>query len=152
MKTTIQSVPLSHAEKRGDTPRLQGARPRTSVAKNFRAVFSRLRRLAWCLNLCRSVFVSEFGSLVPRMEYRLRRNLDAGGVDLGTTWKTQPNGHLQRNTRTQARIRDTQRMLSSQPWATAVDLAIFLEGWDRGAECVLAESGKSCIQRPGEDT
>jgi len=129
--------------------RQQHAHPGNAQSKNsLSSISSLLRRRMWSLSLYTSALVSEVRSLVPRIRYRLNRNLDAGGVDLGTVWKTQPHGPLLRNTRTQSRIRDTQCMLATLPWATAADLAIFLEGWDRGAEWQWEESRKPYNAQP----
>lgn len=38
------------------------------------------------------------------------------------------------NTRTQARIRDTQELLKRFPWCSGEDCQIFLLGWDSGSE------------------
>ena len=53
-------------------------------------------------------------------------------VEVGRGWEMTPTGHLVSCTRTRARTSDIQQMLSSRPWASLVDLQIFLEGWDRG--------------------
>ena len=108
-----------------------------------------LRRRCWFLNLYKNIFVSEFRSLIPRTKYRMRKNLDTNGVDLGTGYREQPSGHLVANTRTQTRIRDMQQMLASFPEATLVDLALFLEGWDRGEESLSACPGNSCTEHLG---
>jgi hypothetical protein len=65
-------------------------------------------------------------------------------VDLGPAFETQPNGHLARCTRTLARIRDRQIMYENHGWGSQVDLLLFLEGWDKGAEFGF---GRSCSAR-----
>ena len=103
------------------------------LLRGWFALHLRWRRLS----LYRSVFLSEFRSLIPRTKYRMRKNLDTNGVDLGTCYQKLPSGHLALNTRAQARIGDMQHWLSSFPAATLVDLQIFLAGWDKGAESQL---------------
>lgn len=58
-------------------------------------------------------------------------------VDLGRAFEKLPSGHLVRSSRTACRISDTQKLLSSYPWASSVDLQFFLAGWDRGCESAL---------------
>jgi hypothetical protein len=95
---------------------------------------SSVRHFYWSLNLYIHTLLSEFRTVLQRTEFRLKKRLDQNGVDLGAHYRMRPNGHLEPNTRTQNRIRDTRYLLSKHPWATLVDLQIFLEGWDKGAE------------------
>ena len=114
-----------------------------TLRRAWRGALLRLKRLS----LYKSALLSEFCSLLPRTKYRMRRNLDMNGVDLGSLHHEQPNGHLALNTRTRTRIRDMQYLLSKFPEATLVDLSIFLEGWDRGEESQLALADNSCSER-----
>jgi hypothetical protein len=41
-------------------------------------------------------------------------------------------------------IRDTRLMLAKHPWATALDQALFWEGWDMGAISHHCRGGSSC--------
>jgi len=52
-------------------------------------------------------------------------------------WETSPSGHFAACTR--ARTNDIQQMLSSRPWASLVDLHLFLEGWDKGEKWAFQE-------------
>src|SRR6266404_186735 len=51
-------------------------------------------------------------------------------VDLGPAFEIQQNGSLVLNTRTQTRIASTKKLHDHYPWNSAVDLQIFLLGWD----------------------
>ena len=145
----IQSGPQSASLSRMPVPSEDAQRHKSLFAENFRRGFARLRHLWWFLNLTRYALVSEICSLPGRIQFRLARRLDQTGVDFGTPWKRHPNEHLEPNTRTHARIRDTQCMLAKYPWATPVDLEIFLVGWDRGAEWASADRNNSYTQPRG---
>jgi len=71
-------------------------------------------------------------------------------VEVGQGWEMSPSGHLVVCTRTRARTNDIQRMLSSRPWASLVDLHLFLEGWDKGEKWASPKhSLDSCSLRLG---
>lgn len=76
----------------------------------------------------------EFRSFLGHIQTVRERRLWESGVDLGPALETQPSGHLGPCIRTRACIRDRQRVHESHPWGSPVDLLLFLEGWDRGAE------------------
>jgi hypothetical protein len=65
----------------------------------------------------------------PKFEVPYRRLL----VDLGPEWVEHPSGHLVRCTPTLGRSEDIQTFSSICRWATPIDHAVFLEGWDAGA-------------------
>jgi len=127
-------VPPDEAERDGH----QGTEFPDWVGKTL----SLARRGFWSLSQCTHGILSETRSLVPRILFRLKKNLDSCGVDLGTSHQTHPSGHPVPSTRTRARIHDTQCMLSNHPWATLVDLEIFLEGWEKGARWADPETHK----------
>ena len=87
----------------------------------------------------KNILLSEVGNLLPRIRHRMSKTVDGCGVDLGKVYRMQANGLLELDTRTQARIRGTQYVLSNRAWATLVELEIFLEGWDAGARWPNAE-------------
>jgi len=50
-------------------------------------------------------------------------------------------------------IQDTGAMLSKNPWATALDLALFWEGWDMGASAHLCrKNGSSCCCKRSKES
>jgi hypothetical protein len=49
-------------------------------------------------------------------------------------------------------IRDTRSMLAKHPWATALDQALFWEGWDMGARTHHCRGGKSCCCKRDTDS
>lgn len=55
-------------------------------------------------------------------------------IVLGPHFEKSPTSRLRLCHATHARISDSQKFYSRHPWATPIDLAIFLEGWDVGAE------------------
>jgi hypothetical protein len=81
--------------------------------------------------------LSEARSLVGRMKTRRERQHYL--VTVGPAWVTDPTQRLVPCTRTRARTTDIQEMLSNRPWASLVDLEIFLEGWDRGEKWASQE-------------
>ena len=47
-------------------------------------------------------------------------------------------------------IRDTEAMLANHPWATALDQALYWEGWDMGAKAHHCTGGNSCCCNRGK--
>lgn len=47
-------------------------------------------------------------------------------------------------------IRDTAAMLAKHPWATALDQALYWEGWDMGAKAHHCTGGNSCCCNRGK--
>jgi hypothetical protein len=119
----------------------------TATFGSFRSIFYSLRRRIWWLHLGISVLLSEAGSLLPRTQYRLRKRLDLNGVDLGAGYQPLPNGGLEQNTCTHFRIRDMRHILSTTPWATPLDLHLFLAGWDCGETWRSAETCRFYIEQ-----
>jgi hypothetical protein len=64
----------------------------------------------------------------------LSKRGDVRQPQMGLVWETSGLGHLIPNRRTQTRIRDMQRLLSSKPWLSPEDWRLFLIGWDAGSE------------------
>src|ERR1700676_2597051 len=62
-------------------------------------------------------------------------------VDLGPAFEILQNGSLVLNTRTQTRISSTKKLHEHYPWNSAVDLQIFLLGWDTGNETIPRNCG-----------
>lgn len=128
----------------------EGVQPDTWAA-HLRRVWPSLVGWGWSLRHHTRKILSEVGSFRGRIETRNEKNFV---VDLGPAYQTSPNGHLVPCTRTRARIRDTQSMLSSRPWASPVDLQTFLEGWDKGAEwaSAAARNSGSCMESRDTET
>lgn len=128
-----------------DSESLQSNRRGNVFLQSFQAIFYSLRRWVFRLSLYKNVFVSEASSLVPRIRYRVSKNLDCGGVDFGPAYQAGLHGHLQQNTQTQSRIDSTQRMLSNRAWATMVEVEVFLAGWNEGVKWTqVGSSGNAC--------
>jgi hypothetical protein len=54
------------------------------------------------------------------------------GVDLGSVLERLPSGHLIQNERTSARSCGIRELVSAHPWASNIDLQIYLVGFDAG--------------------
>jgi hypothetical protein len=59
------------------------------------------------------------------------------GIDLGPEFQRSPSGHLVENEWTEARSLGMQALNSRYPWASTVDLQIFLEGVHVGEQSAL---------------
>jgi len=75
------------------------------------------------------------------MKYRHDAQPARFGVDLGPVFQTPSHGHPRNDTWTLARIQGMRYMQTKWPRASLVDLQIFLEGWDKGAEWALSVEG-----------
>src|SRR5947209_19625825 len=74
-------------------------------------------------------------SLIHRIRIVFQRNpYGVFGVPLGPTWKQSSTGHLERCTETHGRMMGMQSLFAKRPWASLVDLQLYLEGWDKGVE------------------
>lgn len=71
------------------------------------------------------------------------RNTKQWGVDLGPVLECHDSGHLVENRRTIARNRGMQKLIALYPWASNVDVDIFLRGFDMGEEFGLHKSDMS---------
>lgn len=96
--------------------------------------FHQRSALWWSRHPVLHTVLVECHSLLGRIQNLCQKQLWHYPVDLGRAMKTLPTQRLVPDTRTLARIHDTQTMLSIVPWATLADLEIYLAGWDRGAE------------------
>jgi hypothetical protein len=76
---------------------------------------------------------SEFYSLGRRIEILRRTKLYWTGVQLGPSALVLPTQRVVSCEATFSRIRDTRCMRANYPWATALDVLLFLEGWEMGA-------------------
>jgi hypothetical protein len=131
---------------------LRRVQPCSGGSNSCRAIFWCLRRRRWSLSLYTDTHtaVSEARSLVQRIEYRFDKRLGLCGVELGTLYQKIPSGYLAVNIRRQGRTRDMQHWLSSFAMATLVDLAIFLEGRDRGegySQASPLPADKTCTEQ-----
>ena len=59
------------------------------------------------------------------------------GVDLGSVLERLPSGRLIQNERTDARSCGIRELVSAHPWASNIDLQIYLEGFDAGERFAL---------------
>jgi hypothetical protein len=59
-----------------------------------------------------------------------------------------PTAHQSSCTYTCNRTEDTLRMLANHPWASLVDLQMFLNGWDRGEISGRATGNQCCGNQP----
>jgi hypothetical protein len=88
----------------------------------------------------------EIRTAVPRT--RLLKSMMSGKACLlfGKVWERHSTRLLQPNTRTSARIRDTQLLMEKFPWASVAEIQFFLEGWNmREKSCKRIED--SCRQQ-----
>jgi hypothetical protein len=68
-----------------------------------------------------------------RAHIRIQSATTGGRVDLGAAFQVRGEHHLP-NARTDARAEGIERLLAIHPWADAVDLQMFLMGFDAGEE------------------
>jgi hypothetical protein len=89
------------------------------------APLRRLRTLwqIWCRG---------FRSLCGHIE--MQSSTASLAVDLGPVWDKLPDGSYRENARTAARSRCIESLLAKCPWVDSVDLRMFLDGFDAGAE------------------
>ena len=88
----------------------------------------------------------EIRTAVPRT--RLLKSMMSGKACLlfGKVWERHSTRLLQPNTRTSARIWDTQLLMEKFPWASVAEIQFFLEGWNMGEKsCKRIED--SCRQQ-----
>ena len=113
---------------------LVGDRFRKSVSGWKIAHFALWQRLR---GLLRFVYAlrSEGHSFVGHMQTLLGKK--HWGVDLGPLLERSNCGQLQRNGRTDARSYGTQALVSRYPWASSIDLQVFLDGFDMGERYAL---------------
>ena len=91
-----------------------------------------LRRLYRLPRVCSVALLLR--SFCGHIDIHNKRRLWMTGVDSGPAWGIDASGHSGPDIRTHARMKDTQKLCESFPWASLVDSLIFLEGWDKGAE------------------
>jgi hypothetical protein len=99
------------------------------------------RLLSWfCRHPLIHAILFECCSFLGRIENLCQKRLYRCPVDLGPVMRKNPNGHFVVCTCSVARIQDTQEICSSHPWATQVDLGLFVAGWNKGCEF----GGRNC--------
>jgi hypothetical protein len=106
-----------------------------SLAKQWRQRLheSVLVRLWYALRL-------EGRSFAGRMRTLL--SIKHWGVDLGPLWEAVPSERqFDLNRRTNARSQGTRNLIGDYPWASSVDLQIFLRGFDVGERYALRSTG-----------
>ncbi len=93
-----------------------------------------LRRVSFLLRLL-CALQSEGRSFLGHIKTQLGRRHWC--VDLGPVYERLPNGCLSQHRRTEARSDGMRELESDHPWASTVDLQIYLEGFDKGERFVL---------------
>jgi hypothetical protein len=78
--------------------------------------------------------VLEMRSFSARIRFLRERKLYRYGTFLGPTWERLSKQRIRRCTRTIARMKDMQWLVSMYPGATLVDRHLFLEGWNKGEQ------------------
>ena len=96
-------------------------------------------------------FLLEIRSLVRHMELRRKRPHDVDGLVFGPYWEDISDGNLRLNKRTHACIRDTEHFVTTYPWVTTIDAAVFVHAWELGAEWGLSNSCKP-VESPKESS
>ena len=76
----------------------------------------------------------ELRSFLGHIETMCEMRLYRRGADLGPAFERLPNGSLVPCRETQSRISSTKMLDARFPWSSAVDLQIFLLGWDTASE------------------
>jgi hypothetical protein len=94
---------------------------------------SRLLGLAYRFPRACSVWLL-LRSFYGHIQIHNRRKLWMTGVSSGPAWGIDATGHPGPDIRAHARMKGTQKLLSTLPSASLVDSLLFLEGWDMGAE------------------
>jgi len=82
----------------------------------------------WLVEFLRIV-LQETRSFFGRISVRMQENYH---VVLGSGYESSASQHLLPCRRTQARSACIPKLVAMRPWATMVDLELFLEGWDMG--------------------
>jgi hypothetical protein len=82
----------------------------------------------WLVEFLRIV-LQETRSLFGRISVRMQENYH---VVLGSGYESSASQHLLPCRRTQTRSACIPKLVAMRPWATMVDLELFLEGWDMG--------------------
>ena len=88
----------------------------------------------------------ETRTAVPRTRLLISMMSGKACLLFGKVWGRHSTRLLQSNTRTSARIRDTQLLMEKFPWASVAEIQFFLEGWNMGEKsCKRIED--SCRQQ-----
>jgi hypothetical protein len=119
---------------------LYGAHDHISNPSNHSAIFLLPRQVHRWRALGR-VLRLEIGSLFGRIQTLISKK--QFGLDLGLLWSRLPDGCLTLNVRTASRSEDISRLEFRYPWASSMDVQIFLEGWKAGEEFALRTRSKS---------
>lgn len=98
------------------------------------SVMNVLSRVSYMKSYVRT-YVSELRSLPHRIRL-LSQKTSAGRLplDLGPMYEETPNGEFVPCKATHARMQYIEFVLARYPWATAADLLLALDGWDKGTE------------------
>jgi hypothetical protein len=84
------------------------------------------------------MLLSECRSFLHRT-YIVLTSKDTHRVPMGSAYLESPSGYLYQNIRTDACIRDIERISSNRLWATPLDWAAYRDSWEAGVEwaCTL---------------
>jgi hypothetical protein len=111
------------------------------LGKSLARVGQRVRGWLYQRELAYGILRESY-SLIHRIRIVFQRNpYGVFGVPLGPTWKQSSTGHLERCTETQGRMMGMQSLFAKRPWASLVDLQLYLEGWDKGVEWARRSGG-----------
>jgi hypothetical protein len=93
------------------------------------------------LRYVRYEFLPEFRSFLGHIQTSRKKQIARYGVDLGQVWKMDSSGQFVLCMERQNRIHDMRLMYASRPWASLVDLDLWMEGWNMGAAYGYHHSG-----------
>src|SRR5216684_5781143 len=88
--------------------------------------------------------LQELYSFLGHIEVLCEMRLYRRGADLGPAFECLPNGSLAPCRETQCRISSTRNLHARFPWNSAVDLQLFLFGWNTAIETL---PGNSCFYK-----
>lgn len=112
------------------------------------AAYYRLLVWAYPRPLQRAV-LREFRSLISRIQILRRTKLHEAGNLRNPRLFSHATEYPPSCACELACIRDTEAMLAKHPWATALDQALYWEGWDMGARAHHCTGGNSCCCNRG---
>jgi hypothetical protein len=101
----------------------------------------------WRWDRMRRIWVSAFRSFRSHIQILIAKEPKLG--DLGSGYQYDADGHLQLNTRTEARSLYIEKWSSVSPWSDSVDLETFLMGFDAGEQWA---SGRQDWDTPIDNT